>query len=1009
MRYFYPFICALLQIYMQNISQSLTLFVQYCQTHLKGDEKGEAQIFLDHFFTALGYSEGLKGAGATCEFRIKNEQKRSTSFADLVWKPVVLIEMKKRGEDLAIHYQQAFTYWTQLVPDRPQYVILCNFDAFWIYNLNINIYEPLEKIALTELPNRLNALSFMFPEGQRKKPLFNNNKEDVTVNAAEKVAAVFASIVKTRTQLSREDAMRYCLQCILAMYAEDIDLLPDKIFTRLLNQCADNYPPKSDFSELSYDLIAGLFREMNTIGQTPVGTYKGVDYFNGGLFQQVVPLALRKNELLFLQFAADKNWRNVNPAIFGTIFQQGLEKGERHVLGAHYTSELDIKKIIDPVLVQPWNERIDAAQSLDELYSLLNELCSCKVLDPSCGSGNFLFIAFKEMKLLERKLIAQVRELSTRREDSKRLIAFLDSYSFVNIKQFYGYDKNPVAVELAKVTLMIAKEMAWLEHKESYDNKFQALPLDNLDNNILCVDALLNPDGTVRKWIDADVIVGNPPYQSRSKMLSEFGAEYMNTLYTAYPDMNRYADFCTFWYYKAHQTLKEGGYAGLVGTNTIRENNSREASLDYIVNNGGTIFNAVSSQKWEGEAVVHVSIVNWTKGDYKGQKFLYFQPEKETILTQYKVVDINSSLSLSVDVKDARPLKVNTSLPKYCFMGQKHGHEGFLLTNEEAAYYLKKDAKNADVLKPYLIGRELVANVASKPERYVIDFSQMNIIEASAYKDLFKIIEKKVLPDRKAEADKQENDNKILLTKTPKAKVNKSYIQYYKTWWQIIGKRQDMINEIEKKSRYIACSRVSLRQIFEFVDIKIRPNDQLIVFTFEDDYSFGIIQSSFHWEWWKAKCSTLGGTFRYTIDPVWDTFPFPQSPTEKQIAKVAAAAVKLRTYRHEVMQKNKWSLRDLYRTLDLPGKNPLRDLHEALDKAVGEAYLNQVEGGTLVGFRTFEKFRTLLTSTKILPFLLDLNLFLSAKEAKGEAITAPGLPAWAKDNYITDDCVEIVN
>lgn len=983
---------------MQDIFDSLTQFVAYCAQHIKGDEKGEAQMFLDRFFTALGYAEGLKGAGATCEFRIKNEQKRSTSFADLVWKPIVLIEMKKRGEDLAIHYQQAFTYWTQLVPDRPQFVILCNFDAFWIYDLNLNIYDPLEKIALTELPNRLDALSFLFPEGRRKKPLFNIDKEDVTVEAATKVAAVFASIIKTRTQIPREDAMRYCLQCVLAMYAKDIDLLPDKIFTRIMTDCYNRFPAKADYSDESYDLIQGLFQAMNSVGITPAGTYKGVDYFNGGLFQKIVPLALRKYEIDNLLYAAEKNWQNVNPAIFGTIFQQGLEKGERHILGAHYTSELDIKKIIDPVIVQPWNEKIDAAESLDELYSLLQELSSCKVLDPSCGSGNFLFIAFKEMKLLERKLIAQVRELSTRREDSKRLIAFLDSYSFVNIKQFYGYDKNPVAVELAKVTLMIAKEMAWLEHKESYDNKFQALPLDNLDKNIQCVDALLTDKGTPRQWVDADIIIGNPPYQSRSKMLSEFGAEYMNVLYMAYPDMNRYADFCTFWYYKAHQTLKEGGYAGLVGTNTIRENNSREASLDYIVNNGGTIFNAVSSQIWEGEAIVHVSIVNWTKGAYKGQKFLYFQAEKETTLTQYKVADINSSLSLSVDVKDARPLQVNTSVPKYCFMGQKHGHEGFLLTNEEAAHYLKKDAKNADVLKPYLIGRELVANVASKPDRYVIDFSQMNIIEASAYKDLFKIIEKKVLPDRKAEADKQENDNKALLAKNPKTKVNTSYIQYYRTWWHLIGKRPELVNILQTKKRYIVCSAVSKRNIFEFISTNIRPN--VIVFTFEDDYSFGILQSAFHWEWWKAKCSTLGGTFRYTINPVWDTFPFPQSPTEKQIAKVAAAAVKLRTYRHEVMQKNKWSLRDLYRTLDLPGKNPLRDLHEALDKAVGEAYQMS---GALSGV----EMPRILTSTEILPFLLDLNLFLAAKEANGEAITAPGLPTWATGNYVTIDCVGI--
>jgi hypothetical protein len=952
-------------------------FVKYCKDHIKGDEKGEAQIFLDRFFTALGYAEGLKGAGASCEFRIKNEAKRSTSFADLVWKPIVLIEMKKRGEDLSIHYQQAFTYWTQLVPNRPQYVILCNFDEFWIYDLNINIYEPLEKVTLIDLPKSIIALSFLLPEGQRKKPLFNKDKEDVTINAAEKVAAVFGSIVKTRPQVSRDDAMRFCLQCILAMYAEDIDLLPNKIFTRLIAQCADNYPAKDSFSEESRNLIGGLFEEMNREKAPIFGLYEGVDYFNGGLFEKVVPLPLRKHEVDMLLSAANKNWKNVNPAIFGTIFQQGLEKGERHILGAHYTSELDIKKIIDPVLVQPWNEKIDSAQNLDELYALLNELSNLKILDPSCGSGNFLFIAFKEMKLLERKLLSLVRSLSKKKKDSKRLSDFLDTYPFVNIMQFYGYDKNPIAVELAKVTLMIAKEMAWKEHKESYDNKFRALPLDNLDANILCIDAVLNDDGTQREWIDADVIVGNPPYQSKNKMQELFGVEYMNTLRNAYPNLSGMADYCVYWFYKAHQTLKEGGYAGLVGTNTIRQNESRESGLDYIVNNGGEIFNAVSSQEWSGEAVVFVSIVNWKKGQYKGKKYLLFQ-EKDASLTKYEVNEINSSLSLNVDVKNAKVLICNT-LPKKVFLGQTHGYNGFLLTNSEAEKLIHKNPKNKLHLKPFLIGDELVGSYQAKPNRYVIDFSfQKNILEVRPFSDLFKIIEKKVFPNVKIKADEEAKG-------MFKANGRKNHLN---TWWQMWRRREGLLENLQHIKRYIACSRVSTRPIFEFISSEINPSDALQVFCFEDEYSFGIIQSVFHWEWWKAKCSTLKGDARYTANTVWDTFPFPQSPTQKQVSKIAEKAAKLCEFRNEIMNKNQWSLRDLYRTLEVTGKNPLRELHEALDKAVAAAYL---EGNT----QTTENFSS-ITSAQILPFLLQLNLQIATKEAKGETVTPPGLPAWAK-------------
>ena len=159
------------------------------------------------------------------------------------------------------------------------------------------------------------------------------------------------------------------------------------------------------------------------------------------------------------------------------------------------------------------------------------------------------------------------------------------------------------------------------------------------------------------------------------------------------------------------------------------------------------------------------------------------------------------------------------------------------------------------------------------------------------------------------------------------------------------------------------------------------------VFCFEDDYSFGIIQSIFHWEWWKAKCSTLGTGYRYTANTVWDTFPFPQSPTQKQIKAVAAAAIKLREYRTDAMTKSQCSLRDLYKTLDFVGKNPLQELHEALDKAVATAYL---EGNTHISLNLNS-----LISVEILQFLLNLNLQVAAKEAKGEVVTGAGLPAWA--------------
>jgi len=959
-------------------------FINYVEKHINGDEKGEAQIFLDHFFQALGYLDGLKGAGADCEFRMRDE-KGSTKFADLVWKPIVLIEMKKRGADLTIHYQQAFDYWVKLVPNRPQYVILCNFDEFWIYDLNKRVYEPLEKIKTVQLVDRQDAFGFLLPKPQT--PIFNYNQEDATEKAAYYISHVYRSLLGRR--ITPDIALKYCLQMVLTMFAEDTGLLPDHIFTRIIKELLKEPGGAGDKISKSYDLISGLFNAMNTQGITDGGRFEGVEYFNGGLFDKIFPLELTSHEITLIDMAASFNWCHVNPAIFGSIFEFALDSKERHKLGAHYTHELDIKKIVVPVIVQPWTDKIEAAQTLENYFSLLTELSNFKVLDPACGSGNFLFVAFKEMKILEKRLLSEMREKFNKPADAKLVIPFLINYKYVATNQFYGLDIKPFAVELAKVTLMIAKELTWLGAREDHDNKYKPLPLDNLDNNILCEDALLNPDGSQRQWPEADAIIGNPPYQSKNKMQQEFGVEYIENLHKAYPEVPGRADFCVYWFYKAHQNLKPNHFAGLVGTNTIRQNYSREGSLDYIVKNGGTIINAVSSEKWMGEAAVFVSIVCWTKGQFTKEKTLYYYDNHSQLFSAVMPI-ISSSLSLKSDVTLAKTLRCNKE-PKKVFQGQTHGHIGFLLSASKAKTILRENPGYSEVLKPFLIGDELVSNIKAQPERFVIDFTYKDIHQASTYTELFKKIEKEVLPEREKRAKEQESENKKAFEVNQNSKGNKHHLNFYNKWWQLSYGRDEMLNSISQLTRYIACARVTQRPIFEFISSKIHPNDKVICFAFEDDYSFGIIQSGIHWLWFTEKCTTLAETPNYNSAAIWDTFPWPQDPSEKQIMTIAKASKALRDERNQVMNENKQSLRDIYRLLERPGKNSIRDLQQALDKAILEAY----------GFDD---------SSDLLAQLLELNLQVSEKEAKREVVQSPGLPVWFKDRerVVSEDCVKFL-
>ncbi len=167
-------------------------FVRWCGRNIRGDEKGEAQIFLDRLFAAFG-QRGLREAGATLEMRIKQADNKGAAFADLVWKPVVLIEMKKRGEDLSRHYRQAFDYWTRLVPGRPRYAVLCNFDEFWVYDFETQMDTPVDKVPLVELPTRYGPLNFLFPTQER--PIFGNDQEAVTRDAADKLAECFNKLI----------------------------------------------------------------------------------------------------------------------------------------------------------------------------------------------------------------------------------------------------------------------------------------------------------------------------------------------------------------------------------------------------------------------------------------------------------------------------------------------------------------------------------------------------------------------------------------------------------------------------------------------------------------------------------------------------------------------------------------------------------------------------------------------------------------------------------------------
>lgn len=951
----------------------LRKFVAYVKT-LKGDEKGEAQLFCERLFVAFGWP-GLKEAGASLELRIPIKTaggKKTTKFADLVWPRKLLLEMKSRGASLEQHHRQAFEYWQYCTP-HPRYVVLCNFDEFWVYDFDLQLYEPVDRIPLGDLPDRYLALNFLFPGDNKAQ--FGNDRVAVTREAADNVAGVFKSL-KDRG-VDRNQAQRFVLQCVLSLFSQSIGLLPKGFFSQLVQECRDG--------ESSFDLLGGLFRWMNSSTHAKGGRFQQVQYFNGGLFSVVEPVDLNTGELDLLAHAGKENWAKVQPAIFGTLFQGSMDEERRHALGAHFTSEADIQKIVLPTIVRPWRERILESRTMEELLALRAELERFQVLDPACGSGNFLYVAYRELVRLEMMLVNRLRTEFPSALSGRRQVS---AAAFVSVKQFHGIDLDPFAVELAKVTLLLAKKLAYDEVRASLNvdqlglEMEAPLPLDNLDKHIVCADALFC------KWPKVDAIVGNPPYQSKNKMQAEFGPLYLQQVRKRYADVSGLADYCVYWFRRAHDELPPNGRAGLVGTNTIRQNNSRKGGLDYIAQTG-TITEAVSTQVWSGEAAVHVSVVNWIKGEHAGEKWLSWQEgdHRDSPWRTVEVENIGAALSPNIDVTAATRLHVCTDSGA-CYQGQTHGNEGFLLAPDDARRMMLQSKKNREVLFPFMIGNDLLTRSDGSPSRYVIDFQGKDRFEAEAYREPFAHVKATVLADRQAAAKAEEERNAEVLAANPKARVNHHHRNFLKQWWILSWPRPELIARLAEIPRYIVCVRVTKRPIFEFLSSSIRPNDAVQVFPLSDDYSFGILQSVVHWEWFVERCSTLKRDFRYTSDTVFDSFPWPQSPTLAQVKKVARAAVDLREVRQHLIDKHGLSRRELYRTLDEAGESPLRDAHDALDGAVRSAY----------GMRA---------SDNALAVLLELNLQLAQREQRAESVVGPGLPPGArgKDDFVTKDCV----
>ena len=895
--------------------QALHAFAQWV-AGCSGNEKQEGQTFVQKLLTAWGWADATE-AGVSFEHKIpKGGAGGGMGYADALIPGKVLIEMKGRGDALTQHFPQLQPYWFNLAP-KPTYAILCNFDAFWVYDFNLQVDEPVEQLQTAQLPERWSGLAFL--SKQPETPLFGNNQVVVTEKQASAMGSLFRELKQQATksgQFTDQQAQRFVLQCVLCMFAEDREMLPSRQFSLALETCREK-------NESTFDVLSGLFTEMNTPGVTAGGRFKGTPYFNGGLFSEIPRIDLSPEQLVQLIDSAKEDWRLVRPSIFGNIFEASSDDVQRHALGQHFTSEPDILKVVRPTIIEPWEARIEAAKTIAELEQLLIALQAFRVLDPACGSGNFLYMGYNGLKDIEATILSKIQD--RRRSET---LKGQGVFGFVNTNQFFGMDTDPFAVELARVTLMIARKVA----HDRLGLTEQELPLDNLDKNIVQADALFTP------WPEADAIIGNPPFLGGKHMRLNLGDGYIDRVFARFPDVRDSVDFCSYWFRLAHDALKDDGQAGLVATNSIRHGKSRQATLDYIKQNGGFIGSAVSTQPWSGEANVHVSIVNWSK-----------QEPDSCRLDDQEVEVINTSLRSTTDVSEAASLQVNRG---YCFQGVIPVGKGFNVDPATALEWLAADLKNAEVVKPFSMGSNLAKRPLGEPDRWIIDFNDLTMEAAEAFCEPFQQVKEQVRPQR------MENRRET-------TRVN---------WWWYGEKRPAMRMALASLDRFFAVGEVSKWAVFLPCRANWLCGNKNKVVASDDFYILALLTSDVHRQWMHAQKGTREDRTAYTHDTCFETFPFPQQVTAIQAEAMRQQMIELNDYRNGWMVDQQKGITEMYNRYFAEPASKLRKLHDSLDAMVLKAYGWSAKDDVLAN-------------------LLDLNLELAELEAEGQAVVGPWDPS----------------
>lgn len=819
-----------------------------------------------------------------------------------------------------------------------------------------------------------------------------------------------------------EAVANFLMRCLFTMFAEDVELIPKDSFTDLLKRLRGK-------PENAAPALADLWQVMNAGGFSGV-LMTDLKRFNGGLFKDAAALPLSEVQLSLLIDAAEKDWREVEPAIFGTLLERALDKKQRHKLGAHYTPRAYVERLVVPTIMEPlradWRNVQAAAltlanqgkleQARDTVHAFHQQLCEIRVLDPACGSGNFLYVALELMKRLEGEVTALLAELGEEQG------AFSMAGLTVDPHQFLGIELNPWAAAVAELVLWIGY-LQW--HFRTHGKASPSEPVLRDFRNIENRDAVLTfestqarlddagqpvtrwdgettithpvtgedvPDPEARVavldyitprpagWPEADFIIGNPPFIGNKRMRDALGDGYAEALRAAYPKIPQSADFVMYWWDKAalaargwkpatEKSIAKGTRRfGLITTNSLRQTFNRKVLEPHLADpkNPLSLTFAIPDHPWvdSGDgAAVRIAMTGAEKGKAAGRLLTIAEESKgeteaegRTVRFETQIGKIFANLRTGADVAGASELAANNGL---AHQGVIPVGEGFRISAEQAKSHFRA-AIEGRVLRPYINGKQFID--AAQPD-YIVDFLGLSDSDAQErYPELYQIILDKVKPQR---------DN-----------VNRKV--HREKWWIFGEPRKTMRPALDTLNRYIATCRTAKHRVFGFLDASILPDAKLIAIGLDDGLHLSVLSSGWHLTWALATGAFLEDRPNYNHAETFNKFPFPDAPKAQQ-ARLRDLGEQLDAHRKARQAAHpKLTLTAMYNVLEklragerIEGKDReiydqglvgiLRDLHDQIDAAVAEAYGWPAD----------------LSDDEILQRLVDLNKQRAAEEARG--------------------------